>query len=346
MLVQTHYPEKLTAARYDRYLASGWFRGSSMLYKMDMLCMDSDLHSVVNIRLALPGFNFKKKHRKILRQNDSHFRVEIDYARIDKQREQLYVLQKSRFKGFIHDSLEEVLYHGMISSLFDTREIAVYDGDELVAVSYFDIGENSVASLLCLYHPGYKKSSLGIYTMLHEIQWSVDNCKRWYYPGYVLDRPSSFDYKLSVGSMQWFNENKRWSSWNSYSADKTKAHTLRTKLELLKDHFREQDIPFVQRLYPYFAIGHIKLIAEPLLKHPVFVDYEDPGTGEWLIATYDIHEQKYLSLEVEPSSMMKNLIALQPSRDYMNEDQYQMTLLKVVRQGDFVMHNQELYAMS
>ena len=37
MLVQTHYPRKLSRARYDQYLASGWFRGSVMLYKMDLL---------------------------------------------------------------------------------------------------------------------------------------------------------------------------------------------------------------------------------------------------------------------------------------------------------------------
>ena len=46
MLVQTHFPRQLSRVRYDQYLASGWFRGAVMLYKMDLLCLDNDLYSV------------------------------------------------------------------------------------------------------------------------------------------------------------------------------------------------------------------------------------------------------------------------------------------------------------
>ena len=53
MLVQTHFPRSLSRSRHDQYLASGWFRGSVMLYKMDLLCIDESLFSVVNIRMNL-----------------------------------------------------------------------------------------------------------------------------------------------------------------------------------------------------------------------------------------------------------------------------------------------------
>ena len=56
MLVQTHFPRSLSRARYDQYLASGWFRGSVMLYKMDLLCIDERLFSVVNIRMNLDHY--------------------------------------------------------------------------------------------------------------------------------------------------------------------------------------------------------------------------------------------------------------------------------------------------
>lgn len=296
--------------------------------------MDSELHSVVNIRLPLTGFEFKKKHTKLMRQNERHLRVVVGHARIDQAREDLYSLQKIKFKGFVHESLEEVLYHGMITAVFDTREVAVYDGDELIAVSFFDVGENSIASLLCLYHPGYKKETLGIYTMLHEVQWAVEMGKKWYYPGYILDRPSSFDYKLSLGEVQWFNDNKRWCNWSSYSTEKTKGHLLRTKIEDLKGIFQQAGVKYQSRLYPYFAIGYVNHISEPLLKHPIYLDYEDRESGNYLIATFDLTLNKYITIEVEPSSMMKNLVALRPSRDYLMDEQYQMVLLRVARQGD------------
>ena len=56
MLVQTHFPRSLSRSRYDQYLASGWFRGSVMLYKMDLLCIDERLFSVVNIRMNLDQY--------------------------------------------------------------------------------------------------------------------------------------------------------------------------------------------------------------------------------------------------------------------------------------------------
>jgi len=39
----------------------------------------------------------------------------------------------------------------------------------LIAVSFFDRGLNAAASLLCIYDSAYAKYSLGIYTMLKEI---------------------------------------------------------------------------------------------------------------------------------------------------------------------------------
>ena len=60
MLVQTHYPRQLSRSRYDQYLASGWFRGAVMLYKMDLVCIDNEVYSVVNIRLNLEHYKVSK----------------------------------------------------------------------------------------------------------------------------------------------------------------------------------------------------------------------------------------------------------------------------------------------
>ena len=60
MLVQTHFPRKLAPQRYDQYLASGWFRGSVMLYKVDLMTFFSlkmcmMFQSLFGARTALPS---------------------------------------------------------------------------------------------------------------------------------------------------------------------------------------------------------------------------------------------------------------------------------------------------
>ena len=162
-----------------------------MLYKMDLLCIDANVFSVVNIRLDLHNHSLKKSHRKIKRKVEQRFTIAIGPAKINPSRQALYDQHKTRFKGFIHETLDEYLHAGFHSTVFDTHEIAVYDEDRLIAVSFFDLGERSMASLLALYDAEFSDYSLGTYTLLKEIEYGTMTGKKWYYPGYVLDQPSA-----------------------------------------------------------------------------------------------------------------------------------------------------------
>ena len=172
MLVQTHFPRSLSRARYDQYLASGWFRGSVMLYKMDLLCIDERLFSVVNIRMNLEQYTPTARQRKTLRRVESRFTVTYGHAQPNANKEALYAQHKSRFKGFIHNTLTEYLSAGFQGTVFDTREVCVYDGDRLIAVSYFDLGEQSMPAFWAYNDDAYAKYSLGTYTLLKEVEYA------------------------------------------------------------------------------------------------------------------------------------------------------------------------------
>ena len=89
MLVQTHFPRSLSRNRYDQYLASGWFRGSVMLYKMDLLCIDERLFSVVNIRMNLEQHAWTARHQKIMRRVEKRFAVTYGHAQPNANKEAL-----------------------------------------------------------------------------------------------------------------------------------------------------------------------------------------------------------------------------------------------------------------
>ena len=230
-----------------------------MLYKMDLLCVDADVFSVVNIRLGLDQYSIKKRHRKIKSRVENRFTITCGEVTLRDEHQRLYEQHKSRFKGFIHATLDEYLHAGFHSTVFDTMQICVFDGDQLIAASYFDLGERSMASLIGMYDEAYADYSLGIYTMLKEIEFGQSTHRRWYYPGYVLDKPSSFDYKLQLGNMEYYTPSKRWGSHVNYDPKQTLAFGLRKAMSRLEKALKQEGIQFRKWHYPYFSMGYMPL---------------------------------------------------------------------------------------
>ena len=333
MLVQTHFPRQLSRERYDQYLSSGWFRGAVMLYKMDLLCIDDELYSVVNIRLKLENFKFRKSQRKILRKVDTRFRTVFGMAEPNPEKEALYTAHKHRFKGFIHATLEEYLNAGFDTTVFDTREVCIYDGNKLIAVSYFDMGENSMASLLGLYDQRYSEWSLGKATMLKEIVFGLENEKELYYPGYILDQGSSFDYKLELGETEFYNPANSWINFHKYDATKTHGHEIRRNTDRLCSELKKLGIDHKPWLYPYFSMGHLGPWNAYFMRDPAPVELGHDLEG-MMVATYSSVEKAYSLFHINPSPEGSHLLNLEASEEFSNSTSY---LNHLYQTGDFTL---------
>ena len=330
MLVQTHFPRKLAPRRYDQYLASGWFRGSVMLYKVDLLCIETGIFGVVNIRMNLGQFLLKRSQRKRLSRSDKKFSFSIGTAKPDAEKEALYAMHKHRFKGFIHPTLNEYLTSGFHRTVFDTREVCVYDGDRLVAVSYFDIGERAMASLIGLQHPDYKKYGLGIYTMLKEVEWGQSAGYKWYYPGYVLDLPSDFDYKLSLGEFEYYTPSKRWGSYRNFDPSLTTGARVRSSMSALKNALIEVGITFKERYYPFFSLGYMAPWHLEFLTMPHFLELAETE-GRRLIVGYEPLNREYRLLDVGETDQFNHLVRMDHSAGYESDGGHLMEMLQVRR---------------
>lgn len=326
MIVQTYFPQKLSRSRYDSFLASGWFRGSVMLYKMDLLCIEDDVFSVVNIRLNLHKFNYTKSQRKIKRNVEKRFRITLGVAQPNDAKERLYAAHKEKFKGFIHATLHDYLNSGFHSTVFDTRELCVYDGDKLIAVSYFDMGERSMASLLGLYDSDYSEYSLGIYTMLREIEFGTETGRKWYYPGYILDKPSSFNYKLRLGPVEYYNSNKRWSKYEQFKPEETISHRLKCQLDNLRDKLNDAGIPFQEKLYPFFSMGYMGYWNTEFIKFPCFLELEKKD-DKILLASFDLESNAFELIQAELTPSYDHLINMEMSAEFGHSGRYHLELL-------------------
>ena len=328
MLVQTHFPRKLSRARYDQYLASGWFRGAVMLYKMDLLCIDDEIYSVVNIRLNIEIFRLRKSQKKLLRKAEERFRITYGHAEPTPEKEKLYEDHKHKFKGFIHETLEDYLNAGFDSTVFDTREVCVYDVDKLVAVSYFDLGDRGMASLLCLYDEDYKKWSLGKVTMFKEIEFGINTGRRWYYPGYVLDLPSAFDYKLELGQMQYYAPSKRWISYDNFDPQETNAQKIRANIHKLSEKLFALDIPHRIWLYPYFSMGYVGPWNANFLRDPSLIELGHDIHG-MIAASYSAEKNAFSLYRIHPCPDGPQFLKMEASTEFSESNKYLNHLYQV-----------------
>ena len=298
-----------------------------MLYKMDLLCVDADVFSVVNIRLGLDQYSIKKRHRKIKNRVESRFTITCGEVTLRDEHQRLYEQHKSRFKGFIHATLDEYLHAGFHSTVFDTMQICVFDGDTLIAASYFDLGERSMASLIGMYDEAYADYSLGIYTMLKEIEFGQSTHRRWYYPGYVLDKPSSFDYKLQLGNMEYYTPSKRWGSHVNYDPKQTLAFGLRKAMSRLGKALKQEGIEFRKWHYPYFSMGYMPLWKNRFLHLPLVFELGHDHEGS-LMMGFCPESQEYLLLRVNPCPDEQHFINMEQASEYTNGGVYLSHLME------------------
>ncbi len=294
-----------------------------------MLCIDSSIYSVVNIRLSLNGFKFKNRHAKLIRRNDRKFSTRIGKVALNARKEELYQSHKSRFKGFIHSTLSEYLEAGRGFTVFNTREVCIYSGKELVAVSYIDIGEKSVASLLCLFDRDFASASLGIYTMLKEIEYCQTMGFKLYYPGYILDNQESFNYKLSLGSVEYYNANKRWTRLNDSSNIPSPASVYKEAMNEVGFALKNKGIEYRQWIYPYFSMGYMGFWNVDFLKYPLVFEISFGFDGSpQLLLSFDVELNQYVLLTTQVAHSHGHLITMEISSEFRTEHNYLLHLLK------------------
>ncbi len=282
-------PEEL-----DELLSMGWFRGRGILFKAGIICFDGDLQSTINVRIRVDGFEPKKRHRKLLRRNRERYRIEWGKPQFDDSRNALYREHSKRFKEYTYESIDDAYMMNGPERQFDEYECAVYFQDELVALSYVDVGNKSMASIMCCFSDEHASHSLGIYTMLEEVEFARSLGLDHYYPGYVMDRSNAFEYKLSLGPVEWLVEDGTWKAGGRDTVQQTPLTILQERMQTLHEMLALHGIDAQLRYYPFFATGFLNT-PQRMLELPAFFLWRQ-GQRQ-LAAGYDVDEQRYLFFE-------------------------------------------------
>lgn len=215
-------PREMSPDQLDEYLAAGWYRiGQSMMY-CDFVTMERDTTGVLWTRVPLEDYSFKRSLRRTRNKVERDFSVEVGPLTHDTEHELLYQRYLTTTSGTRAEDLCEL--RGVSSpngaDIFDTYEVSVRDGDRLIAFSWFDRGATSIQSITGVYDPDYASYSLGIYTMLRELRYGIDEGLTHFYAGYVLCGDSTMDYKLRTGHVWCLDRPAaQWRAWEEVEAE-------------------------------------------------------------------------------------------------------------------------------
>lgn len=285
-------PEELSHQQLDKLLALGWFRMGQLIFTCHYIFFDAKCFSPIWLRLQLEGYQMSKSLRKINRKNRDAFRISIQKSVIDEEKNNLFLRHKKRFKGYRSATLQETLLDQEEHNIYDTYEVTVYDGDLLIAASFFDVGENSATSIMGIFDPAYSKYSLGLFTMLAEIEYGIASGRDYYYPGYFVPNYPTFDYKLRLGHMEYFDGRKKtWHPIDKLKNSITPIYILRKKLTSLKKTLKEAGIKTKILNYPLFDKGSFDG-TQTLIQSPLFLSIKETNHSH-VIVDYDALKNRY-----------------------------------------------------
>jgi arginyl-tRNA--protein-N-Asp/Glu arginylyltransferase len=171
------------------------------------------ISGVIWTRVPLSNYRMSKTLRRTRRRVEEEFVIDVHPAILDQEHELIYQRYLTIAPGERSTHVEDVLLGGHPDrDLFDTWEVSIRTATgELVGFSWFDRGETSLQSIIGVYEPDYAPFSLGLYTMIRELNYGLEHGYEYYYAGYILCDDTAMHYKLRTGSIQYLDRTQhRW----------------------------------------------------------------------------------------------------------------------------------------
>ncbi len=207
LINEEFFADAVTAQQHDMLLSDGWRHFGPHFFRYNLGIYENEIRLVLPLRIRLESFKLSKSQRRVLRRN-SDTDVRVGPVRLTDETIQLFERHKRRFK------------HGEPASIFDflasdrepvdVLELQVRRKGRLLAASFFDVGADSVSSIYGIFDPDETAGSLGIFTMLKEMEYAVATGRSLYYHGYAYEGSSFYDYKKRFSALEMFDWQGRW----------------------------------------------------------------------------------------------------------------------------------------
>lgn len=338
MFVRARLPESLAPTDLDTYLEQGWYRMGQSIFTTNFIHFKSEMYSTVWLRVLLDEFLEDSTQKKLFKRN-AGFQVAIRSAILTNEKEELYARYKQSLAFNPSDSLQSLLVGSATHSIYHTYEVTVHDGDRLIAIGFFDMGEKSAAGISSVYDPAYKKYSLGKYLIYLKMQYCKNQKLRNFYPGYFVPGYSFFDYKLTIArpALQFLQlSSQQWLPIETFSSDRIPYQVMHNKLLDVQKLLSQQQCESRVVKYEFFDANLIPDLRDAeLFDFPVFLFCATEVEGDVNpLLVYDVRDANYHLFACVP--------VWKPNETNPDETLYSAYFLKVAKEIHSTTEAQEM----
>ncbi len=208
-LNEEFHAAKVAPEQLDELLADGWRHFGPHFFRYNLGIYDDEIRRVIPLRIRLSEFKLSKSQQRVLRRNNDLGIIVEPIARTAEV-DGLFHRHKQRFKQHPPESIYTFISQDPEMELSTTFQQSVRTNDRLLAAGFFDIGENSVSGIYTSFEPTESRRSLGIFTILKEIEYAMSHGKEFYYQGYCYSGSSFYDYKKLFHGTEAFDWRGNW----------------------------------------------------------------------------------------------------------------------------------------
>ena len=189
----------------DALWSGGWRHFGRLFFRYNRQeTEDGTPQTITPLRIRLEKWQPTKSQRRVLRRNED-LRWDMLPVRLDDDLRALFKLHKARFRENIPEKLENFVGDAPEAGPCDCRMLRVFEGSKLLAVSFLDVGLSAASSVYAMFEPEAARRSLGIFTMLLELQFTRESGFEFLYTGYATYEASVYDYKKQFTGMEWLD---------------------------------------------------------------------------------------------------------------------------------------------
>ncbi len=205
---------RVTPEMLDALLADAWRHHGTIFFR-DMFNVVGDyLRLVVPLRVRVREFEPSRSQRRILRRN-ADLRWEFGDAELSPMKDELFNRHAERFNENRPQQLSDFLAHQAHFRPCRTLECRVFLAGELVATSFVSQGKTALSSIYAMFEPDEARRSLGIFTLLREIEFAQRGGYEFLYLGYAHAADSYYDYKKGFAACEYFDWRRGWLPYDS-----------------------------------------------------------------------------------------------------------------------------------
>jgi arginyl-tRNA--protein-N-Asp/Glu arginylyltransferase len=183
--------EELPGEIYQGLMDRGFRRSGAVFYAMACPgCL-----ACVPLRVPVAGFQPSRSQRRA-RQRNRDVRLQVAAPELSAAKYAMY----QRYVDFQHPGRGganpyEQFRNWLYDPVVPTLEATYWLGDQLVAATILDVTPQAVSSVYHYFEPEEAKRSLGVYSVLAEIEWTANSGRPYYYLGFWIEGSPTMHYK-------------------------------------------------------------------------------------------------------------------------------------------------------